>query len=167
MSTCMDGIVQQDLFSGTMRMDVVIPEADRYRVLSEILPWIKLGKVVNHHRALRVDINDGRPLNLRLHVGALIAQGMNCWTDRETEEMVFYHAGVRLLCGLSQSSETMDHTSHTKFRNQVGPEGIKEVNGIAVLSIIVQAPRIFIQSEFGKRGSTEVKTWRHRLLRSG
>lgn len=132
MSTQMDGIVQRDLFSGAMRMDVVIGAEDRYRILTEILPWIILAEVVNRYRALKVDIDDGRPLNLRLHLGAIIAQGMNGWTDRELEEMIAYHAGVRFLCGLVQSSETLDHTSHIKFRNQVGPDGIKEINTIAI-----------------------------------
>lgn len=134
MSTRMDGIFQRDLFSGTMRMDVVISEEDRYRILSERLPWIELGETANRYRARVVDIEDGRPLNLRLHLGAFIAQGMNGWTDRMAEEMVVYHAGVRLLCGLSQSSETIDHTSMVDFRKQVGAEGVKELNKIVVRS---------------------------------
>lgn len=134
MSTNMDGIVQQDLFSGTMRMDVVIPEDDAYRILVENLPWMEMSSAANRHRALRVDIENGRPLNLRLHLGAVVAQGMNGWTDRETEQMVVYHAGVRLLCGLSQSSETIDHTCLVDFRHQVGPDGMKELNGIVVRS---------------------------------
>jgi hypothetical protein len=130
----MDGIFQQDLFSGTMRMDVVIAEEDPYRILAEKLPWIEMGNAANRHRSLRIDIENGRPLNLRLHLGALIAQGMHGWTDRETEQMIAYHAGVRLLCGLSQSSERIDHTCLADFRQQVGPEGLKEVNGILVRS---------------------------------
>ena len=39
MSTRMDGITQPSLFSsGTLRMDVVVPEDNRYRILSERLP---------------------------------------------------------------------------------------------------------------------------------
>ena len=132
MSTRMDGIFQQDLFSGTMRMDVVIGKEDPYRILAEKLPWIEMGNTANRHRALRVDIENGRPLNLRLHLGALTAQGMNGWTDRETEQMIAYHAGVRLLCGLSQSSETIVHTCIVEFRHQVGSEGMRELNGIVV-----------------------------------
>ena len=126
MSTRMDGIIQRDLFSGTMRMDVVISEEDRYRILSEKLPWMELAEIANRFRAQGIDIENGRPLNLRLHLGAFIAQGMNGWTDRMAEEMVVYHAGVRLLCGLSQSSETIDHTSMVEFRRQLGAEGVKD-----------------------------------------
>ena len=132
MSTKMDGITQPSLFSGTLRMDIVVHEKDRYRVLSEELGWLGLAEVANRYRSKVVDIEDGRPLNLRLHLGALIAQGMNGWTDRETEEMICYHAGLRLLCGLEQSSETIDHTNIEGFRNQLGAEGVEALNTIVL-----------------------------------
>jgi len=53
--------------------------------LAERLPWKELGGVANAYRAQRVNIHHGRPLNLQLHLGALIAQSMNGWTDLETE----------------------------------------------------------------------------------
>jgi len=87
MSTRMEGITQQSLFAGkTQTMEVLVTENNRYRVLAKNLPWRELGEVANAWRAKRVNIDNGRPLNLRLHLGALIAQGMNRWTDRETEE---------------------------------------------------------------------------------
>jgi len=57
---------------------------------------------------------------------------MDGLTDRKTEEMVRYHAGVRLLCGVEGSTETIDHTSVEDFRNTVGPEGAEELNAIIV-----------------------------------
>jgi len=133
MSTRMDGILQLSLFSSsTLKMDVLIAKTNRYRVLSERLPWPKLGEVANIHRARHVNLDVGRPLDLRLHLGAYIAQGMNHWTDRETEEMVSLNAGVRLLCGLEQSSDTIDHTSIETFRSQLGPEGAEEINRVVV-----------------------------------
>lgn len=132
MSTRMDGIHQPSLFSSTLRMDVVVPKDNRYRILAEKLPWRELGKVANEFRAKQVDLNAGRTLDLRLHLGALIAQSMNRWTDRETEEMVAYHAGVRLLCGLEQSSDTIDRTSIEFFRNQLTALGVESLNRIIV-----------------------------------
>jgi IS5 family transposase len=133
----MEGIHQPSLFShSTLCMDVLVPQGNRYRVLAEQLPWPKLGQVANFHRKKTVDIHVGRPLNLRLHLGAHIAQSMNRWTDRETEEMVALNAGVRLLCGLEQSSDTIDHTSIETFRNQLGKEGVESLN-----QVIVQAAR--------------------------
>ena len=133
MSTRMDGIFQSSLFSRkALRIDVIVSEGDRYRLLSEKLPWIELAEVANRHRSKKVDIDNGRPLDLRLHLGAMIAQSMNRWTDRETEEMVRLHAGVRLLCGLEQSNDTIDRTSIEAFRNQLGKDGVEELNGIIV-----------------------------------
>lgn len=133
MSTLMEGIEQASLFSGTtLKMDVLVPQGNRYRVLAEKLPWRELGEVANRYRAKQVDIRNGRPLNLRLHLGAMIAQSMNRWTDRETEEMVAQHAGVRLLCALEFSSETTDHTSIETFRNQLTVEGVEAINRLVV-----------------------------------
>ncbi len=113
-------------------MDVLIAEGSRYRVLAENLPWLRLGEVANEYRSKVVDINKGRALDLRLHLGALIAQSMNRWTDRETEEMVILHAGVRLLCGLEQSLISIDHTSIETFRSQLGKDGVGRLNEIIV-----------------------------------
>jgi hypothetical protein len=135
MSTRMDGIHQPSLFShATLRMDVLVNSGDRYRILAENLPWPRLAEVANIHRAKKVDLYNGRPLDLRVHLGALIAQSMSRWTDRETEEMVRLHAGVRLLCGLEQSSSTIDRTSIETFRNQLGKDGVEEINAVVVVA---------------------------------
>lgn len=135
MTTLMEGIEQQSLFAGKgFAMDVCVNFGNRYRVLASSLPWPELGAEANRFRAKKVDIDNGRPLNLRLHIGALIAQGMNGWTDRETEDMVAHHAGVRILCALEYSRETIDHTSIETFRNQLGKEGVEAINRIVVKS---------------------------------
>lgn len=133
MATRMDGIHQPSLFSrSTLKMDVLVAANTRYRLLAEKLPWTDLAEVANRFRSKHVDIDNGRPLDLRLHLGAKIAQNMNGWTDRQTEEMVRYHAGVRLLCGLEQSTDTIDHTSIETFRSQIGPAGEEELNRVIV-----------------------------------
>lgn len=137
MTTRMEGIEEYSLFSNkVLTMDVMVDQNSRYRVLAERLPWRALGEEANRWRAKKVDINNGRPLDLRLHLGALIAQGMNGWTDRETEDMVAHHAGVRVLCGLLYSRETIDHTSIETFRNQLGKEGVEGINRIVVQSAV-------------------------------
>ena len=137
MSTRMEGIEEQSLFSGTtLKMDVIVPYNNRYRILSETLPWRELGDVANGYRAKVVDIHTGRPMNLRLHLGVLIAQSMNGWTDRETEDMVAHHAGVRILCGLEYSSETIDHTNIETFRNQLAAQGVEAINQIVVKAAV-------------------------------
>jgi len=134
MATRMDGLDQASLFSQgkDLRMDVVVPNMSRYRVLAIHLPWRKMGELANFWRSKKVDIFVGRPLNLRLHLGALISQSVNGWTDRETEEMVKYHAGVRALCGLECSQESIDHTSIETFRNQIGDSGVEAINHLVI-----------------------------------
>lgn len=137
MATRMEGIEQESLFSGSaLKMDVIVNHGNRYRVLAVKLPWLQLGETANNFRAKVVDIRNGRPLNLRLHLGALIAQSMNRWTDRETEDMVAHHAGVRMLCGLELSSETIDHTSIEAFRNQLTAAGAEAINRIVVTAAV-------------------------------
>ncbi len=132
MSTDMRGIFQQTLFSKAMAISIGVPEHNRYRVLANVLPWAELAAVANHYRGQKVSITNGRPLDMRLHLGAFIAQGMNNWTDRETEEMLRYHAGVRILCGLEENTNCSDRTSVEKFRNQVGSLGTEELNHLVV-----------------------------------
>lgn len=132
MTTKMDDIHQCALFSKVPTIGVYVPEESKYRVLSECLPWVQLAEVANRHRSKHVDIHRGAPLNLRLHLGAYIVQTMDGLTDRKTEETVRYHAGVRLLCGVEGTTETIDHTSIETFRNMVGAEGAQELNKIIV-----------------------------------
>jgi hypothetical protein len=130
----MEGLDQPSLFSESkdFRMDVVVPGMSRYRMLATHLPWKQLGETANCWRAKKVNIHVGRPLNLRLHLGALISQSMNGWTDRETEEMVKYHAGVRVLCALECSQESIDHTSIETFRNQLTSGGVEAINRLVI-----------------------------------
>ena len=132
MTIKMEGIHQKNLFSSMRSIGVYVPEESKYRVLSDVLPWVELAEVANRHRSKLMDINRGAPLNLRLHLGAFIVQTMDGLTDRKTEETVRYHAGVRLLCGVEGTTETIDHTSIEDFRNTVGPEGAEELNKIIV-----------------------------------
>lgn len=133
MSTDMTGIYQQNLFSTITLITVSVPQENRYRVLSETLPWPDLAEIANKFRSQHVNINNGRLLDLRLHLGVYIAQAMNGWTDRESEEMVKYHAGVRVLCSLECSDKSIDHTSIADFRNILGPDGAEELNRVIVL----------------------------------
>ena len=132
MSTDMSGIFQPSLFSKTTLISVPVPEENRYRILSEVLSWTELAEVANKHRSKKVNIMLGRSLDLRAHLGAYIAQSMNGWTDRETEEMLRYHAGVRILCGLQESNGSIDRTSIEKFRNHIGSKGAHELHKIIV-----------------------------------
>jgi hypothetical protein len=134
MSTDMRGIQQTSLFSLTPGVSVIVGPDSQYRVLGQVFPWPEAAEIVNRYRAMKVDIDNGRILDLRAHIGALIAQTMNGWTDRQTEEMVRYHAGVRLLCGLEGTTTTMDRTRIEAFRNCVGKSCAEELNQLVLRS---------------------------------
>ena len=132
MATNMDGIFQRSLFSISSRLSIMVGENSRYRVLANVLPWEELANIANRYRSQEVNINLGRELNLRMHLGAYISQTMNGWTDRATEEMIRYHAGVRILCGLEESQETLDRTSIQSFRLRLGQDGSEALNHVIV-----------------------------------
>ena len=128
----MEGIYQKSLFSSLATISIDVQTGSRYRILSDSLPWPKIAEVANRHRAKTRDISNGAPLDLRLHLGILIAQGMNDLTDRFSEDQVRYHAGVRILCGIADSTKTIDHTSIETFRNSLGKAGVAEINKIII-----------------------------------
>lgn len=136
MSTDMDGIYQQSLFAKAASISVHVSEQNRYRVLADVLPWTEMADVANSYRSQKVSIVNGRPLDMRLHLGAYVGQSMNNWTDRETEEMIRLHAGVRVLCGIQDSTESLDRTSIEKFRNIIGPDGAEELNSVIVRAAV-------------------------------
>ncbi|OFZ17710.1 MAG: hypothetical protein A2Z20_01655 [Bdellovibrionales bacterium RBG_16_40_8] len=98
MSTDMLGIHQTSLFSLTAGVSVTVGTDSQYRILSQVMPWPEAAEIVNRYRAMKIDIDNGRILNLRAR----------------------YHAGVRLLCGLEGTTTTMDRTRIEAFRNCVG-----------------------------------------------
>lgn len=134
MSTDMNGIFQTSLFSLSSGVSIMVSSDSQYRILSDVFPWVEAAEIVNLYRSKEIDINNGRMLDLRAHIGALIAQAMNGWTDRHTEEMVRYHAGVRVLCGLEGSTTTMDRTRIEAFRNCVGKSCAEELNQLVLRS---------------------------------
>jgi gas vesicle protein len=128
----MDRIYQRSLFSVSLQLSVPIGENSRYRVLSNVLPWEELAGIANLYRSKKVNITLGRELDLRIHLGAYVSQTMNGWTDRATEEMIRYHAGVRILCGLEESNDTLDRTSIQSFRLHLGKDGSEALNQVIV-----------------------------------
>jgi hypothetical protein len=130
----MQGIQQTSFFSLTPEIMVTVASDSQYRILAQVFPWMEAAEIVNKYRSKKVDIHNGRILDLRSHIGALIAQSMNGWTDRQAEEMVRYHAGVRILCGLEGTTTTMDRTRIEAFRNCVGTSCAEEINQLVLKS---------------------------------
>ena len=66
----------------------------------------------------------GRPLRVRIHLGAYILQQMFNLTDRVTEQQVRDNAAFRLFCGhgLLKTWHAPDHTKIEAFRSRLSPE---------------------------------------------
>lgn len=66
----------------------------------------------------------GRPLRVRIHLGAYILQQMFNLTDRVTEQHIHDNAAFRLFCsyGLLKAWHAPDHTKIEAFRSRLSPE---------------------------------------------
>lgn len=77
----------------------------------------------------------GRYLDIRAHCGIYLLQSVHNWTDRQSEDMLSYHAPTRIFCGLENSlKKGIDHTRIEKFRNKrLGREGAEILNKYLLL----------------------------------
>ena len=87
MSTDMSGIYRVTPKIPT-NVPIQVSTTDKYFVLTSNLQWENIANIVNEHRSQHVDIENGRPLDLRLHLGAVITQQITGFVDRDTEDMV-------------------------------------------------------------------------------
>jgi hypothetical protein len=62
----------------------------------------------------------GRPLFVRIHLGAFILQSLYKWTDRQTEDYILSTPKYQVFCGLGLilNWKTPDHTKIEEFRNR-------------------------------------------------
>ena len=129
MSLDISGI--KSLIPYKLQIKILIPEAHPMIILAKNIPWDQLADLViedlykNRKRS-------GRKLNLRLHLGAFILQAMNKWTDRTLEDMPRFHAPSMVFCGLNKSSQGVDHSQYTRFRNRITKETAKKLSEIII-----------------------------------
>ena len=129
MSLDISGI--KSLIPYKLQIKILIPEAHPMIILAKNIPWDQLADLViedlykNRKRS-------GRKLNLRLHLGAFILQAMNKWTDRTLEDMLRFHAPSMVFCGLNKSSQGVDHSQYTRFRNRITEETAKKLSEIII-----------------------------------
>lgn len=74
----------------------------------------------------------GRPLRLRIHLGAYLLQQLHNLTDRQTEYAIKDNAAYRLFCGegLVKKWHAPDHTKIEEFRSRLSPETQKNLANI-------------------------------------
>lgn len=119
------------LEQGPWRTMISLETNHRLVVLCKTIPWDELMEravpTLYQERGISVDI--GRRLNLRAHLGIYILQSVHGWTDRWSEEMLRFYVPARLLCGLLDSTESLDRTSIEDFRNRFGQQGAQLITG--------------------------------------
>lgn len=114
-----------------LKIEVSIPKQHPMIILAKNVPWGQMSDLVvddlyKNHEA------SGRKLNIRLHLGAFVLQAMNKWTDRTLEDMVRYHAPTMIFCGLENSSQGLDHSQYTRFRNRISEEIAKQLSTLII-----------------------------------
>ncbi len=105
---------------------ITISKDHRLIKLAKKLPWDEMLQLVlpDLQRTDRKHWWMGRPLRVRIHLGAYILQQMFNLTDRVTEQQVRDNAAFRLFCGhgLLKTWHAPDHTKIEAFRSRLNPE---------------------------------------------
>lgn len=114
-----------------LKIEVSIPKLHPMIILAKNVPWEQMVELVvqDLYKSCK---RSGRKLNIRLHLGAFVLQAMNKWTDRTLEDMVRYHAPTMIFCGLEKSSQGLDHSQYTRFRNRISEETAKKLSTIII-----------------------------------
>jgi hypothetical protein len=126
------GQKQLELIPRSKNPLVVIDPNHRLVRLTEALDWLELEAKGEEIRRQKLKSRAGRPPNLRANLGAVIFMSVNRVTYREAEDQIRHYAPARYLCGLTESQWTPDFTTIHDFVTQMGPEGLSELNALAV-----------------------------------
>lgn len=120
---------QSGLNSKVIARNVIVEITDKH-------PLIKLGNALNWTEVVQLILPDlkattsklkwwlGRPLQLRIHVGAYLLQQLFNKTDRQIEYSIKDNAAYQLFCGRTvvKKWHCPDHTKIEEFRSRLSPE---------------------------------------------
>jgi len=108
-------------------VDIKISSNHPLLCLSNALPWEELSELVSPD--LKATTKKGfwwlgRPLRLRIHLGAYILQQLHNKTDRKMEYAIRDNAAYQLFCGRNvvKRWHCPDHTKIEEFRSRLSPE---------------------------------------------
>lgn len=103
-------------------------------IAAQKIDWQKLFLELEAILYKNVQKGIGKHLDIRAHCGVYLLQAMQHWTDRESEDMMRYHAPTRIFCGYDGgTTKWLDHTRIEKFRNRLGPDGAEIMNKYILL----------------------------------
>jgi len=115
------------LLPSKLKIEISVPKVHPMIILAKGVPWEQMVDLVVEDLYKNCK-RSGRKLNIRLHLGAFILQSMNKWTDRTLEDMIKYHGPTMIFCGVKKSSQGLDHTQYTRFRNRISEETAKDLS---------------------------------------
>jgi transposase, IS5 family len=127
-------IDQSGLATQTTAQAVVVEIKKQHPLmkLSNILSWDKLATIVLPDLKATTKKGKwwmGRPLRLRIHLGAYLLQQLKCLTDREAEYQIKDNAAYQLFCGqgIVKQWHYPDHTKIEGFRSRLSAETQKQL----------------------------------------
>ena len=123
MSLDVDGFIEE---VGGGPVTMMVSYEHRLLKLARSLPWDAMLEAIlpDLQRTDKKHWWMGRPLRIRIHLGAYILQQMFNLTDRATEQHVRDNAAFRLFCGygLLKTWHAPDHTKIETFRSRLTAE---------------------------------------------
>jgi IS5 family transposase len=121
---------------------ITIEVADRHPLiqLGQSIPWAELVEIVTPDlkKTKKGGWFLGRPLNIRIHLGAYFLQKLFNMTDRMTEYGIKDNAAYQIFCGRNVVDKwrAPDHTKIERFRSRLSPETQRELaNWISKLAV--------------------------------
>jgi hypothetical protein len=102
--------------------------------LANKLPWAELLQIIfsDLKQTEKKQWWVGRPLNVRVHLGAYLLQQQFNLTDRQTEKCLKDNAAYQVFCGrgLVDDFTIPDHTKIERFRSRLSPETQRQMANV-------------------------------------
>jgi len=125
--------------------DVVVVVSNQHPLiqLGNALPWKALADLIMPDLQSTTTKRKwwmGRPLRLRIHLGAYLLQQLHNHTDRKTEYSIKDNAAYQLFCGqgIVNKWHFPDHTKIEEFRSRLSPDTQKKLaNAIASQAVFL------------------------------
>ncbi len=106
---------------------IAVPQTHPLIILGNQLPWNEMLQLVEsdiRQSTSLKQLNYGRKLKARIHIGAYLLQKMYNLTDRCTEESIRDNGAYQVFCGMGivDKWQYPDHTKIEAFRSRLSPD---------------------------------------------
>ena len=129
---------QPDLVPRSKRATIPIAEDHKLVHMTDALDWTEMEDRAQQIRSAKLKNAAGRPPHLRALLGAMLLMAIRKLTYREAEDLIYYYAPARYLCGLTETEWTPHFTTIQDFTELMGEEGINLINQYVVQMAVKQ-----------------------------